>query len=315
VHSFPRAKAEAGVVPRTPHGVADYEPFGERSSVVGTGGPDREEFRTAAAQQDGVIADMPSKHVSIWDIIDRDSQRQVGTGRLRLVCAHCDLRLPPNPPRKVDPRQSIDAGSAIMFPIPAGDQLPDGNLFRPLASNDDLGTDGEVGMDRSVKTNNGISSRPSASKSSQTTNRPSRAEVEHAVSTLIRWAGDDPDREGLIETPARVARAYEQWFAGYGEDPEEFLQRTFEEVAGYDEMVLLRDIRFVSHCEHHMAPIIGRAHIGYLPHNRVVGISKLARLVDGLCQAASNSGESPIPWSGSSNPNASLSSSKGPTDA
>jgi GTP cyclohydrolase I len=98
--------------------------------------------------------------------------------------------------------------------------------------------------------------------------------------TLIRWAGDDPDREGLIETPARVARAYEQWFAGYGEDPEEFLQRTFEEVAGYDEMVLLRDIRFVSHCEHHMAPIIGRAHIGYLPHNRVVGISKLARLVE-----------------------------------
>src|SRR5450631_1548274 len=110
--------------------------------------------------------------------------------------------------------------------------------------------------------------------------RPSRAAAEDAVRTLIRWSGDNPDREGLIETPARVARAYEQWFAGYGEDPEEFLQRTFEEVAGYDEMVLLRDIRFVSHCEHHMAPIIGRAHIGYLPHNRVVGISKLARLVE-----------------------------------
>jgi GTP cyclohydrolase I len=92
------------------------------------------------------------------------------------------------------------------------------------------------------------------------------------VSTLIRWAGDDPGREGLSETSARVVRAYEQWFAGYAEDPEEFLQRTFKEVAGYDEMVLLRDIRFVSHCEHHMAPIIGRAHIGYLPHNRVVGI-------------------------------------------
>jgi GTP cyclohydrolase I len=100
------------------------------------------------------------------------------------------------------------------------------------------------------------------------------------VRILIRWSGDNPDREGLIETPARVARAYEQWFAGYGEDPEEFLQRTFKEVAGYDEIVLLRDIRFVSHCEHHMAPIIGRAHIGYIPHARVVGISKLARLVE-----------------------------------
>jgi GTP cyclohydrolase I len=109
--------------------------------------------------------------------------------------------------------------------------------------------------------------------------RPSRAEVEQAVRTLIRWTGDDPAREGLLDTPARVARAYEQWFAGYGEDPEQLLQRTFKEVAGYDEMVLLRDIRFVSHCEHHMAPIVGRAHIGYLPRNRVVGISKLARLV------------------------------------
>src|SRR5262252_6856198 len=132
-------------------------------------------------------------------------------------------------------------------------------------------------MDQRV---NGISGDSSRSKPPQVARRPSRAEVEQAVSTLIRWAGDDPDREGLIETPARVARAYEQWFAGYGEDPEEFLQRTFEEVAGYDEMVLLRDIRFESHCEHHMAPIIGRAHIGYLPRNRVVGISKLARLVE-----------------------------------
>jgi GTP cyclohydrolase IA len=109
--------------------------------------------------------------------------------------------------------------------------------------------------------------------------RPSRAEAEQAVSTLIRWAGDDPGREGLLDTPARVVRAYEQWFAGYGEDPGEHLARTFEEVAGYDEMVVLRDIRFVSHCEHHMAPIVGRAHIGYLPRNKVVGISKLARLV------------------------------------
>jgi GTP cyclohydrolase I len=110
--------------------------------------------------------------------------------------------------------------------------------------------------------------------------RPSRAEVEQAVRTLIRWTGDDPAREGLAETPARVTRAFEEWFAGYGEDPKEFLQRTFDEVAGYDEIVLLRGIRFVSHCEHHMAPIIGRAHIGYLPQKRVVGISKLARLVE-----------------------------------
>jgi len=109
--------------------------------------------------------------------------------------------------------------------------------------------------------------------------RPSRVEAEQAVRTLIRWAGDDPSREGLLDTPARVVRAYEQWFAGYDEDPGEHLARTFEEVAGYDEMVLLRDIRYVSHCEHHMAPIVGCAHIGYLPRNKVVGISKLARLV------------------------------------
>ena len=110
--------------------------------------------------------------------------------------------------------------------------------------------------------------------------RPTRAQAEGAVRTLIQWAGEDPDREGLRGTPARVVRAYEEWFAGYFEDPREYLQRTFEEVAGYDEIVLLRDIRFESHCEHHIAPIIGRVHIGYLPRKRVVGISKLARLVD-----------------------------------
>src|SRR4051812_16996531 len=109
--------------------------------------------------------------------------------------------------------------------------------------------------------------------------RPSRDEAESAVKTLIRWAGDDPQREGLRGTPGRVVRAYEEWFAGYFDDPREYLQRTFEEVAGYDEIVLLRDIRFESHCEHHIAPIIGRVHIGYLPRKRVVGISKLARLV------------------------------------
>jgi GTP cyclohydrolase I len=110
--------------------------------------------------------------------------------------------------------------------------------------------------------------------------RPSREEAEQAVRTLIRWAGDNPRREGLVGTPDRVARAFEEWFSGYAEDPEDLLQRTFEEVGGYDEIVLLRDIRFTSHCEHHMAPIFGRAHIGYLPRNRVVGLSKLARLIN-----------------------------------
>jgi GTP cyclohydrolase I len=109
---------------------------------------------------------------------------------------------------------------------------------------------------------------------------PSRAEAEDAVRTLIRWAGDNPGRPGMLGTPARVVRAYEEWFAGYAENPRDYLSRTFEEVAGYDEVVVLRDIEFVSHCEHHMAAIIGRAHIGYLPRKRVVGISKLARLVD-----------------------------------
>jgi GTP cyclohydrolase IA len=110
--------------------------------------------------------------------------------------------------------------------------------------------------------------------------RPSRAEAEQAVRTLLRWAGDNPTREGLIGTPGRVARAFEEWFAGYDRDPVVYLQRTFEEVENYDEMVVLRDIRFESHCEHHLAPIIGRAHIGYLPSGRVVGISKLARVVE-----------------------------------
>jgi GTP cyclohydrolase I len=110
--------------------------------------------------------------------------------------------------------------------------------------------------------------------------RPSQEEAEAAIRTLLLWAGDDPRREGLQGTPERVARAYKEWFAGYDEDPVELLQRTFEEVEGYDEMVTLKDIRFESHCEHHMAPIIGRVHVGYLPRQRVVGISKLARLVE-----------------------------------
>jgi GTP cyclohydrolase I len=110
--------------------------------------------------------------------------------------------------------------------------------------------------------------------------KPSRAEAEEAVRTLLRWAGDDPTREGLLGTPDRVARAYEEFFSGYGVDPVAFLKRTFEEIDGYDELIVLRDIRFESHCEHHLAPIIGRAHIGYLPNKRVVGISKLARVLE-----------------------------------
>jgi GTP cyclohydrolase I len=110
--------------------------------------------------------------------------------------------------------------------------------------------------------------------------RPSRAEAEEAVRTLIRWAGDDPSREGLLGTPDRVIRAYQEFFSGYGEDPVALLQRTFEETDGYDEIVMLKDIRFESHCEHHIAPIIGKVHIAYLPDRRVVGISKLARLVE-----------------------------------
>ncbi|HTW27698.1 MAG TPA: GTP cyclohydrolase I FolE [Acetobacteraceae bacterium] len=110
--------------------------------------------------------------------------------------------------------------------------------------------------------------------------RPSEADVESAIETLLRWTGDDPSREGLRDTPRRVRRAYGEWFAGYAIDPDALLQRTFEEVDGYDELVLLRDIPLQSMCEHHMAPIIGRAHVAYLPGSRVVGISKLARLVD-----------------------------------
>jgi GTP cyclohydrolase IA len=110
--------------------------------------------------------------------------------------------------------------------------------------------------------------------------RVSRRKAEEAVRTLLRWAGEDPDREGLVDTPKRVINAYRDWFSGYSADPREYLQRTFEEVEGYDELVMLRDISFESHCEHHMAPIIGRVHVGYLPSNKVVGISKLARVVE-----------------------------------
>ena len=110
--------------------------------------------------------------------------------------------------------------------------------------------------------------------------KPSREEAMQAVKTLIEWAGDDPKREGLVETPKRVVAAYEEFFEGYTQDPEDILRKTFEEVEGYDEMVIVKDIRLESHCEHHIVPIIGTAHIGYIPNKRVVGISKLARIVD-----------------------------------
>lgn len=114
--------------------------------------------------------------------------------------------------------------------------------------------------------------------------RPDQAEAEEAVRVLLRWAGEDPRREGLLDTPARVARSYRELFAGYDTDPREYLERVFEEVGGYDELIVLRDIRFVSFCEHHMLPVVGRAHVGYLPTNRVVGISKLARVVHGFAR-------------------------------
>jgi GTP cyclohydrolase I len=114
--------------------------------------------------------------------------------------------------------------------------------------------------------------------------RPSRKKAEEAIHTLLLWAGEDPRREGLLDTPKRVAKAYEDWFSGYKQDPVQYLKRTFEEVEGYDEMIVLRDISFESHCEHHMAPIIGRAHVGYLPNNKIVGISKLARVVEAFAR-------------------------------
>ena len=115
---------------------------------------------------------------------------------------------------------------------------------------------------------------------SDSRNNVSRADAEAAVRTLLRWSGEDPAREGLLDTPKRVVKAYEDWFSGYALDPDDYLARTFEEVEGYDELIVLRDIQFESHCEHHMAPIIGRAHVGYLPNGKVVGISKLARVVE-----------------------------------
>ena len=121
---------------------------------------------------------------------------------------------------------------------------------------------------------------PKSKSKSKSVDRPARAEAEAAVRVLIRWAGDAPDREGLLDTPARVVRSYEEFFRGYLVDPAEVLRRTFEETEGYDEMVVLKDIRFESHCEHHMVPVLGKAHVAYLPNRRVVGISKLARLVE-----------------------------------
>ncbi|MES1191231.1 MAG: GTP cyclohydrolase I FolE [Steroidobacter sp.] len=129
-----------------------------------------------------------------------------------------------------------------------------------------------------------MASRSRSSTARRKREAVSREQAEQAVRTLLLWAGDDPRREGLIDTPKRVVNAYREWFAGYSSNPAAYLQRTFEEVAGYDEMIVLRDIEFESYCEHHMAPIIGRCHVGYLPSNKVVGISKLARVVDGYAK-------------------------------
>src|ERR1700761_3219601 len=129
-----------------------------------------------------------------------------------------------------------------------------------------------------------MTSKAKKTKQSEALGRPTRDEAEAAVRVLLRWAGDDPQREGLLDTPARVVRSYEEFFAGYAVDPREILARTFSEVDGYDEMIVLKDIRFESYCEHHMVPIIGRAHVAYLPKHRVVGISKLARLVDAFAK-------------------------------
>lgn len=123
-----------------------------------------------------------------------------------------------------------------------------------------------------------------AQEGAPTNNRPSREEAEAAVRVMLRWAGEDPDREGLVDTPKRVVRAYEDWFRGYNQDPVDYLGRTFEEVEGYDELIVLRNIPFESHCEHHMAAIIGHAHVGYLPSSKVVGISKLARVVEAFAR-------------------------------
>jgi GTP cyclohydrolase IA len=157
-----------------------------------------------------------------------------------------------------------------------------GNLFLESASNarrPKVASIQGIGMDTLANLDPPSCSFASGQVRREALDLPSRAEAEQAVRTLIRWAGDDPGREGLLDTPARVVRAYEEWFAGYREDAGEHLARTFQEVSGYDDMVVLRDIRFLSHCEHHMAPIIGGAHIAYLPRDKVVGISKLARLI------------------------------------
>jgi GTP cyclohydrolase I len=127
-----------------------------------------------------------------------------------------------------------------------------------------------------------IGDAPEVAPAARLSEPPSQAEVEAALRVLIRWAGDDPEREGLLDTPARVARSYRELFVGYETDPRAYMERTFEEVGGYDELIVLRDIRFVSFCEHHMLPVLGRAHVGYVPTDRVVGISKLARVVHGF---------------------------------
>ena len=131
---------------------------------------------------------------------------------------------------------------------------------------------------------NFVNSKTEAEKKDKPLVKPSQQEAENAVRVLLKWAGDDPSREGLVDTPARVVKAYREWFSGYEQDPQKLLERTFEDVAGYSEIVTLKGIRFESYCEHHLAPIIGQVHISYIPNNRVVGISKIARLVDAFAK-------------------------------
>ncbi len=167
---------------------------------------------------------------------------------------------------------------------PLGDSLDAASMASEPTRGSDVGSGRGTSSDSSAgasSSDRSAAARPSAGgPDGPTLAKPTREEAEAAVRTLLAWAGDDPDREGLLETPKRVVKSYEEFFKGYEMDPEEVLQKTFEEVEGYDEMVIVRDITLESHCEHHMVPFVGRAHVGYLPDKRVVGLSKLARVVE-----------------------------------
>jgi GTP cyclohydrolase I len=176
----------------------------------------------------------------------------------------------------VDPGGRV-IGSGLICTENAGTFRPEGH---PIGFRRDATSVVSTSAPRSIPVSPNVHALDRARSPQPEIQKPSRAEVEAAVRTIIRWTGEDPERDGLIETPARVTRSFEEFFSGYGRDPVEILEKTFEEIEGYDEIIVLRDIRFESHCEHHMAPIIGRAWVAYIPNGRVVGISKLARVVD-----------------------------------